>query len=260
MKRAFTFVIMISVIVLGFGGCRSFSRAFNNSGTLFIVDVVPEGNSSADSGERSVNVIRRRLDAVGVDGEVRHAGGNRVEVRVFGTPDIDRLRTFLFKTHKLELRKVVSPPFPQPAKMFPDKEGANASAAPGQLVSPYDEREENGNPQFLILEKDPIITGEDLRSAQAVSRTGDDLDYQISFSLKADGAAKFGEWTERNINNYLAVMLDGKVQSVAFIKSRISDMGEISGRFSKVQAEETALILNSGYMPWELRVVDESKF
>jgi preprotein translocase subunit SecD len=82
----------------------------------------------------------------------------------------------------------------------------------------------------MIVEKDPIVTGEDIRSANAVSRTGSDFRYQIAFTLKPDGAAKFGEWTARNINNYLAVVLDGKVQSVAYIKTQISDVGEISGR------------------------------
>jgi len=37
-------------------------------------------------------------------------------------------------------------------------------------------------------------------------------------------------------------------------------MGEISGRFSKTQAEAIAASLNSGYMPAELKVVEEKTF
>jgi preprotein translocase subunit SecD len=119
---------------------------------------------------------------------------------------------------------------------------------------------EGSESQFVIVEKEAIVTGEHVRSAYAVSRTGSDFDYQISFTLNPEGASKFGDWTGKNINNYLAVVLDDKVQSVAYIKSQISDMGEISGRFTKASAEEIALSLNSGYLPADLKIIEERAF
>ena len=58
-------------------------------------------------------------------------------------------------------------------------------------------------------------------------------DYQISFALKPAGAEKFGAWTGANINQYMGVVLNDEVKSIAFIKSQIFDQGQIGGRFTK---------------------------
>ena len=71
-------------------------------------------------------------------------------------------------------------------------------------------------------------------------------DYQIAFSFKPTGAEKFGAWTGANINQYMGVVLNDEVKSIAFIKSQIFDQGEISGRFTKESAEDLALTLRSG--------------
>lgn len=260
MRQILTFALSLALIsVLASGGCKTVSRSLIKSGTLFVVEVVQDGTDTPVSLERSVKVIQSRLNAIGVYSEINQTEGNRFEVKVFGSADLEKIRNFLFKTYKLELKKVVSPPSPL-LQTYPDKEKANAAASNGQQILPYNEREVNDKPQYVIVEKDPIITGEEIRSAQAVSRTGSDFDYQVSFTLKREGAEKFGDWTAKNINNYLAVVLDDKVASVAFIKSQISDVGEISGQFSKAVAEEIALALNSGYMPWKLKVIEEKAF
>ena len=258
MKRMMTTVTLALLLVST--GCKPISRMLNSGGTMFVVEVIAPEDDRTNLVDRAVMITRSRLDAVGIDGEVKSSDSdNRMEVRIFGNHDLEPIRKFLFTTYKLELKKVVSPPSPNPVQQFSDKAKAEATIAEGQQVLPYMEIEERSS-NFMIVEKDPIVTGEDIRSANAVSRIGSDFEYQIEFTLKPEGAAKFGEWTGRNINNYLAVILDGTVQSVAYIKTQISDMGEISGRFSKTQAEAIAASLNSGYMPAELKVVEEKTF
>jgi preprotein translocase subunit SecD len=82
--------------------------------------------------------------------------------------------------------------------------------------------------------------------------------YQIVFSLNKTGADKFGNWTGAHINEYLAVVLDDEVRSIAFIKSQISDQGEITGRFTKQSAEDLALVLKAGALPASVKLVEES--
>lgn len=255
-------IIILIGQILTSGGCGTVSRMANSGGTLYVVEVIAgEGDGSANV-ERSIKIMKSRLNAVGFDGDVKasDSGGNCIEVKLYGKQEPELIEKFLFKSYKLELIKVVSPPSPSPFKTFAKKEEAETAAGEEQQVLPYPEREDRTASQFVIVEKQPIVTGEDIRDAQAVSRTGSHADYQISFTLKPEGAVKFGEWTERNINNYLGVVLDGKVQSIAFIKTKISDMGEISGRFSKAEAEAIALSLKSGYMPWELKVIERRTF
>ena len=71
---------------------------------------------------------------------------------------------------------------------------------------------------------------------------------------------KFGDWTGKNINNYLAVVLDKKVQSAAFIRGQIFDSGQISDMFTKASAEDIALSLKSGYLPATMTVLEERQF
>jgi preprotein translocase subunit SecD len=259
MKKVSVFVVLAMLLLSS--GCRSISRILNSGGTVFVVDVAPIGDAK-DIVEKAVRITQTRLDAAGIDGEVNRLEPDtpRIEVRIFGQHDLERVRTFLFKTYKLELKKVLSPASPNPVQVFPDRERAQAAAVNGQQVLPYAEYGEYGPTRFVVLEDGPIVTGEQLRNAQAYSRTGSDLDYVITFTLNAEGAGKFGDWTAKNINNYLAVVLNDEVQSVAYIKSQITDTGEISGRFTKAQAEEIAASLNSGHLPAELKVVEERPF
>ncbi|RMG00423.1 MAG: protein translocase subunit SecD, partial [Acidobacteria bacterium] len=128
-------------------------------------------------------------------------------------------------------------------------------------VFPYTEREETTNGErkqrFVVVETPAVIDGSELRDAAAVSRTGIEGDYQIVFSLKPSGAQKFGEWTEKNINNYMAVRLNDEVKSIAYIKSKITDSGEITGRFTKASAEDLALTLKSGALPAPIEYQEE---
>src|SRR6185295_18385224 len=118
-------------------------------------------------------------------------------------------------------------------------------------VLPYAERDEpttaGGQPtpdagqkpkRWVVVESPAVVNGNELRSASATqSRAGSDA-YQIAFALKPAGAEKFGKWTGANINEYMGVVLNDEVKSIAYIKSQISDQGEISGSFTKQSADD----------------------
>ena len=161
--------------------------------------------------------------------------------------------------------KVVSPPNPSPVTTYPTEDAAKQSLGgtvpANRRILPYAERDEptsatpsatpdpNKPKQYVVVEYPAIVDGSELREASALSRTGSDRDYEINFSLKPAGAQKFGDWTGKNIGNYMAVVLNGEVKSAAYIKSQIFDTGQISGRFTKQSAEDLALTLKSGALP-----------
>src|SRR5688500_19499722 len=82
-------------------------------------------------------------------------------------------------------------------------------------------------------------------------------DYQNSFAIKPAGAEKFGTWTGANIGQYMGVVLNDEVKSIAYIKSQIFDQGEISGRFTRQSAEDLALTLRSGALPAKIEYQEE---
>jgi len=96
----------------------------------------------------------------------------------------------------------------------------------------------------------PIITGNDVESAKY------DKD-KISIKLKENAAELFSEATKRNLNNVIAMVLDGNVISAPKVMSAI-EQGEIeiSGRFTKTQAGYIASILNNGVLPVSFNVVE----
>jgi preprotein translocase subunit SecD len=109
----------------------------------------------------------------------------------------------------------------------------------------------------VVVEAPAVIDGSELRSAEAISRTGLDADYEIDFTLKPTGAQKFGAWTAANINQYMAVVLNDRVKSAPFIKGQISDQGQITGSFTKESAENLAFTLRSGALPARLEYQEE---
>jgi preprotein translocase subunit SecD len=135
-------------------------------------------------------------------------------------------------------------------------------------VLPYSERvqetsaTENPNEpkpvRWVVVEAPAIIEGSELRNASAVpARAGATNEFEISFSLKKNGADKFGAWTGSHINEYMGVVLNDEVKSIAFIKSQIFDSGQIEGRFTKQSAEDLALTLRSGALPAPIEYLEE---
>jgi preprotein translocase subunit SecD len=183
------------------------------------------------------------------------------------------VKQLLATSSKLELVHVVSPPNPSPVQTYTTEDEAKQSLGgtipPNRRVLKYIEKNEPTQAgqqaqdpnikkfSWVVIELPNVVDGSELRDAQAVSRTGQDNDYQITFSLKPTGADKFGTWTAANINQYMGVVLDNEVKSIAYIKSQIRDSGEISGQFTKQSAEDLALTLRSGALPAPIEYQEE---
>ena len=135
-------------------------------------------------------------------------------------------------------------------------ESAACAATPGQDANANAPKPK----KWVVVESPAIIDGAELRSANAVqARAGAD-EYEIAFSLKPSGAAKFGAWTGANIDQYMGVDLNDEIKSIAFIKSRIDDQGQIEGHFTKQQGDDLALTLRSGALPAgiEVQILDDN--
>ena len=232
--------------------------------------------------DQAMKIIETRINAVGVTEPTlaRHGGQNSHEIllQMPGIQDPERLKQLLKGQSHLELVHVISPPATQGSVQTYSSEtealaslNSGGKVPPNRRVLPYTERPEltgqdanantNTNPQaakkWVVVESPAIIDGAQLRSATAnQSRAGAD-EYEIDFALKQVGSQKFGEWTGANINEYMGVVLDDQVKSIAFIKGQIFDQGQITGRFSKQSADDLALTLRSGALPAPIEYQEE---
>jgi preprotein translocase subunit SecD len=258
--------------------------SFSSSGNTltWILTGTAQRTLAESATDQAMKIIDTRINAVGVTEPTlaRHGGQNSHEIllQMPGIQDPERLKQLLKGQSHLELVHVISPPATQGSvQTYSSEAEAIASLNSGgktpgnRRVLPYVERPElsgqdananvNANVQppkkWVVVEAPAIIDGAQLRSATAnQSRAGAD-EYEIDFALKQVGSQKFGEWTGANINEYMGVVLDDQVKSIAFIKGQIFDQGQITGRFSKQSADDLALTLRSGALPAPIEYQEE---
>ena len=224
---------------------------------------------------QALNIIDSRINALGIAEPTLQSHGaqssHQLLLQMPGVQDPERVKEILKGESRLELVHVIGPPSPAPAATYPTEQAAieslGGTVPPNRKILPYSERIEKSaenDPnqqrpkQWVVVETPAIIDGSELRNASATpSQGGGADDYEINFSLKRTGADKFGAWTGAHINEYMGVVLNGEVKSIAFIKSQIFDSGQISGRFTKQSAEDLALTLRSGALPAPIEYLEE---
>jgi preprotein translocase subunit SecD len=113
--------------------------------------------------------------------------------------------------------------------------------------------------RFLYaLEDKSIVTGRNLVDAQAQidPLTNGPI---VTFELDRAGGRKFGEETGKHVGDYMAILLDGRVQGrPPVIQSRIGRNGQITlGGKSLQEAQDLALTLKAGALPVPLKIVEE---
>ena len=75
--------------------------------------------------------------------------------------------------------------------------------------------------------------------------------WKISFGFAGSKATEFETWSGAHLDDFFAVVLDGKVQMAPYIKSAITGgEGEISGTFTQAEAKTLADILQYGALPY----------
>ncbi len=111
---------------------------------------------------------------------------------------------------------------------------------------------------LYAVDSRPLITGECLQ--KAVARR-DQLTNQsiVAFELTRRCGRHFAEETGRHIKDYMAIILDGRVQGQPpIIQSQIGSNGQIElGSKPLQEASDLALVLRAGALPAPLQIVDE---
>ena len=251
--------------------------SYSQSGDQLTWSMVPAAERvlADNATQQALNIIESRINALGIAEPTLQTHGaqssHQILLQMPGVQDPERVKDILKGESRLELVHVISPPSPSPAQTYATETEAVASLGgtvpPNRKVYPYSERiektaqgEQNQQrpKQWVVVETPAIIDGSELRNATAIpTQAGRSDDFEINFSLKKNGADKFGAWTGSHLNEYMGVVLNGEVKSIAFIKSQIFDSGQITGRFSKQSAEDLALTLRSGALPAPIEYLEE---
>jgi preprotein translocase subunit SecD len=216
--------------------------------------------------EQAKAIIENRINAFGVtEPNIQRHGGTgtyQILLQMPGIDDPDRVKNALNADSNLELKAVAKgSDFPAATKEAAENA---AKALPGGQdnyeVFPYRERRPEGGTSsegWGIVEKNPIVTGFDMRDASAAQTAQGSTSYEIHFSLSPQGAQRFSDWTGQHVNDLLAIVLNNEIKSAPKIESQISDRGRITGSFTKRAAEDLALVLRSGALPAKVEYTEE---
>jgi preprotein translocase subunit SecD len=213
--------------------------------------------------KQALETIRRRVDALGVsEPNLQIYGGSQKEVQdqiiveLPGIDDPDRVKQLIENTAQLQLllvKKEQGGPFSSIESVLQANGG---KIADGYEIIPYrEERGDQNQLEYLVVNKTPVITGKDIKTA----RRGADSNGQpaVNFFLGSEGAGLFSRATEQHVGDRLAIVLDNVANSAPIINERIGAEGLIHGRFTVQQAEDLALLLRSGALPASLKVLEE---
>ncbi len=211
-----------------------------------------------DTVEHSLQTISNRINQLGLTEPTVQQYGQagtdyRILVELPGVDDQERVKGIMQKTAQLEI-DAVKGEHPYASKEAALAEMGGILPLGTKLVKQRpmgDSREE-----WYLLSKTPIIRGTDLRNARAGQ---DDLrKWNAQFTLSPDAGKKFGRFTEQNIEKYLAVVVDDQIYSVAVIKGRIEDSGQIENIGTEQVASDLALVLRAGALPATIEIQYES--
>lgn len=199
--------------------------------------------TAARAVEQSIEIIRRRIDALGTkEPDIRRQGKDRIMVALPGESDPDRINKLVGQTAKLTFQMVDEGVTPE--------EIASGRIPPDDMLVPSGD---SIQPAY-VLNKRPVVTGEMLTSASPgfdQNSGGND----VQFRFNGVGARKFGDATAQNVGRRFAIVLDNKVISAPRIDGPIpGGQGRITGNFTTESANDLAVLLRAGALPAPLKV------
>ncbi|MGN8390798.1 protein translocase subunit SecD [Helicobacter pylori] len=197
-----------------------------------------------------IGIIRNRLDQFGLaEPVVIQQGKEEISVQLPGIKTLEeerRAKDLISKSAHLQMM-AVDEEHNKDAMNMTDLEAQKLGSV---LLS---DAEMGGK---ILLKAIPILDGEMLTDAKVVY----DQNNQpvVSFTLDAQGAKIFGDFSGANVGKRMAIVLDNKVYSAPVIRERIGGgSGQISGNFSVAQASDLAIALRSGAMNAPTQVLEK---
>lgn len=200
---------------------------------------------AADALSRSIEIVRRRIDALGTkEPSIQSQGGKYILVQLPGVDNPEHIKELIGQTAKMTFHLVNE-------NVTPDQLASGVAPA-GTEFLPYMDSPWNMVPVYSHVE----VSGESLKDSQA------DFDQNnmpvVTTVFDTAGARRFAKLTTEHVNERFAIVLDGRVLSAPTIREPIpGGRGQISGGFTLQGAKDLAVLLRSGALPAPLQVIEE---
>ncbi|MDQ3986534.1 MAG: protein translocase subunit SecD [Actinomycetota bacterium] len=230
-------------------------------GISIILAASGEGVNEEGVLEKTVEVIRQRIDALGVaEPEVSVAGEANIFIQLPGVEDVEKARELIGTTAQLTFREVLRT-IPRGGD---DKKTPEITQESGPEVQ--DDKVVYPGPENTLYELSPAeLTGDVITDAEAVVDTQQGNRWFVSLEMSDAGAEDWAELTARQAcerdqreNDQIAIVLDDRVESAPGMDPQVNCDEGITGGESQIdtggeaEAKDLALVLRYGALPVEL--------
>lgn len=204
-------------------------------------------NAKKDAVERAMEILRNRIDSLGV-GEtvVQRQGQEEILVQLPGVTDRDQAVAMVKRVAHLEFKLVES------------DQNKLREAMNGEVPKGYELKlTKEDSPEQILLVAESVLKGDAIKDAKVDFNQGSFYP-NISLTLTPEGTKDFAKLTRENVGRRLAIVLDNEVISAPNIREPITTgTAEISGQFKFDEASILSMALRSGSLPAPMHIEEE---
>ena len=226
------------------GAAKNIKKGLDLSGGVSITYQTVESNPSKEDMDDTIYKLQLRVQNFSTEAAVYQEGSDRITVEI---PDV---------TNPDEVLEDIGKPGSLCFVEQTDSEGNSNFSLSGNeyvLSRSLDEIRESGS---VVLEGSDVQTAEGLATKD---QTTSAAEYVVSLTLTDDGAQKFAEATQKNLQKQIAIVYDNVIKSAPRVQSVISDgKAQITGMESLDEARELASFIRIGSLSLELEEIQSS--
>lgn len=224
-------------------------------------DSLPPGETWDSAKKQATSeVLSSRLQAIGSPPRLAQQGRVFV-VDVSSTRDLSTVLTYLTALGQLEFRHLYNVHFSSASRWRPAAGKYTMTTEPNLKTGRgdylfFDVDGKDVKNEVVLEESRLILSGDDLKPISKVSKDPQSSNTVVLLKFTPQGRQKFADFTRSNVNEILAIALDGKILSAPSIDQPIlNGSAVITGSFNQEEAQDLAHLLNIGPLPAPLDVV-----
>ncbi|KAF4410817.1 protein translocase subunit SecD [Streptomyces lycii] len=224
----------------------------------------PQAEADAEATDRTLEVLRRRIDALGVtEPGITRSGDNRIIVELPGVQDPREAEKVLGRTAQLSFHPVLGAGEPATERKDGEDGEDGAEKDEGRTLN-----DEDGRPLRLGPTR---MTGEGVEGAEARFDSETGGGWFVSLDLKGAGGKEWQRLTGEaacaapgDPARRVAIVLDDKVISSPQVDPSVrceagiaGGSTQITGSFGQQEAEELSLLISGGALPVPVETVEQ---